>query len=272
MNKNFTILRIFIIFNIYIFLFSICGNYVFADTFTNNQGDTYTYTPIPQGEMDDGNDGPNVENLRFQLTVYGSNGEGTLNGTPASEFKYKNDKHGWNEMELNGKRYAIFAGATHWMMKYGHLNPTNYWFYHAKFDHIHYFKTWDSMPAENCEKIQFKFEDTNYDTEVYNGIILDTGDAMMFPGANEWSPGFYQKNVNALDIYYSGVDSGQSNSQASGPDGVNGKIVKITMNGSFSSNSTNSTGSSDSSDKELTLGEKIMNFILFMKNLWIVNL
>ena len=236
--KKLKISSIFIVLILFVFLFP--SNLVFAGTATGKDGVEYTYS-----DTDDGTDGPNVEDLRFQITYYGAGGEGTLSGTGPDQFRHLNEKHKWNEIEIDGEYYAVIAAATHWMIK----NGGDPWYWTKKFDHIHYFKTHDNMSPKECEKIKFKFEDQNFDSEVYNGVILDTGGPQMFP--QNYS-GFESK-VNILDFYYDNADDGAQPPEA---DEVNGKIILVSMNGSFKGTTEKEEG-----DEELTFGEKILNLI-----------
>ena len=193
MNKIIKILFVFMIIVLSIFLFPL--NVIFAGSATGKDGVEYTYS-----DTDDGSDGPDVEDIRFQITYYGASGEGTLSGTTPDKFRHQNEKHKWNEIEIDGEYYAVIAGATHWMIKHGG-GP---WYWTKKFDHIHYFKTDTGMSPQECEKIQFKFEDQNFDSEVYKGVILDTGGPQMFP--QNYS-GFETK-ANILDFYYDDSEHG----------------------------------------------------------------
>ena len=110
MNKRIKITLVIFVLLIF-FIIILHTNFVLAGSITNEKG-TYTYS-----ETDDGTDGPDVENLRFHITIYGDPGEGTLNGSTLEDFKHVNEEHGWNEIEIDGEYYAVLAGATHYLLK-----------------------------------------------------------------------------------------------------------------------------------------------------------
>lgn len=214
--KSKNIIRIYCIFVIIALVISLLPSLDVFAVGTNKtngaDGKTYTYS-----EEDDGTDGPDVSTLRFELTGYG--GGNTLgSGKNDSDFT-TNTKHGWREFEQNGQKYVVLAAATHEMITYNKNRDENYWFYGAKFDHIHYFHYNDT--------IQFKFEDESFDSEVYNGIILDSGDAMMFPQHTLYHR---ESDINMFDVYF-GTD-GESSSDVGK---ITGKVVLATTTGTFSS-------------------------------------
>ncbi len=183
-----------------------------SSTAKGADGKDYTYST-----EDDGTDGPDVSTLRFELTGYGGHQLGS--GKTSSDFT-SNSKYGWSELEQDGQKYVVLAAATHEMLS-AHKNASGkYWFYGAKFDHIHYFHYNDT--------IQFKFEDENFDSNVYNGIILDSGDAMMFPQYE-----LYKRDtgLNMFDVYF-----GENGESASGVSTITQKVVLATTTGTFSSN------------------------------------
>ena len=224
-------------------------NMVLAETITNDRG-TFTYSDPREDD-----DGPDVETLRFHITHYGTTNEGVLCGTNPSEFQHKNEVHGWNEIKIDGEYYAVIAGATHYMHREPPTRKNYEWFWSKQFDHIHYFRTEPGMGAEKCERISFKFEDESFDSNVYKGAILDTGGPLMFP---QYYTGF-EPDVNILDFYYTGVDVPGANNQKANE--VNGKIILVSTDGSFDKNSK--SGSNSDTD-EISLSDKISNFISTM--------
>ena len=190
---------------------------------TGADGKTYTYST-----SDDGTDGPDVTTLRFELTGYGGYQLGS--GKTDNDFT-TNSKYGWREFEKDGQRYVVFAAATHEMLNANKGRSGTYWFYGAKFDHIHYFHYNDT--------IQFKFEDESFDSQVYNGIMLDSGDAMMFPQHSLYKR---ESGINMLDVYFG--TNGESDSRIGT---ISGKVILATMDGTFSSNAgtTNSQSKKD---------------------------
>ena len=102
-----------------------------SQTTTGADGKTYTYST-----EDDGTDGPDVKTLRFELTGYGGHLLGS--GKVSSDFT-TNSKYGWSEYDINGQKYVVLAAATHEMFASNKGRTGTYWFYGAKFDHIHYF-------------------------------------------------------------------------------------------------------------------------------------
>ena len=225
---------------IMVFVFLVIGiaipskKIVFAESITNKLG-TYTYSTT-----DDGTDGPDVKSIRFHITFYGDPGEPTLCGATLDQFSHKNEKHKWNEIEIDGEYYAVIAGATHYMLKQPDTAQNYRWFWSTKFDHIHYFKTDTNMDPKDCEKIEFRFEDQNFDSNVYKGVILDTGGALMFPQDDEYDG--FEPDINILDFYYEDSENGNQPPEA---DEVNGKIIIVTNDGTFSSSSTSKTAEQD---------------------------
>lgn len=179
---------------------------------TGADGKEYTYST-----EDDGTDGPDASTLRFELTGYGGYQLGS--GKTSADFSNDN-KYGWSELEKDGQKYVVLAAATHEMLNANKGRSGTYWFYGAKFDHIHYFHYNDT--------IQFKFEDENFDSQVYNGIVLDSGDAMMFPQHSLYKR---DSDINMFDVYF-----GANGESASGVGQISGKIVLATTTGIFSSN------------------------------------
>lgn len=189
---------------------------------TGADGKTYTYST-----EDDGTDGPDVKTLRFELTGYGGTNLGS--GKKSSDFS-TNSKYGWSEYEKDGQKYVVFAAATHEMLSAHKGRTGTYWFYGAKFDHIHYFHYNDT--------VQFKFEDQNFDSEVYNGIMLDSGDAMMFPQHQKYNR---ESGINMLDVFF-----GANGESADGVGKISGKVILLTADGTFSS----SAGTTNSQSKK----------------------
>lgn len=214
--------NIMIAFFIIVFLFP--SNIALAKTYTVG-GNTYTYiTDYPQNDDDDGAD---VEGLRFELTGYGNRigdkdlGPGLGNGVISDNDLTTNAEHGWREYTdpEDGETYVVVAAATHEMLNTHRGRSDKYWFYGAKFDHIHYF----SYP----EKFQFKFEDTSFDSKVYNGIVLDSADASMFPQSEIYNR---EKDINMFDVYFGYNDSDDLIGA------ITGKVVLVSLDGTFRSN------------------------------------
>ena len=240
--------KLFIVTIILLSIIILPKNYVFAETITNDRG-TYTYS-----EPREDDDGPDVETLRFQITYYGATGEGTLCGTSPLEFQHQNEIHGWNEIEIDGEYYAVIAAATHYMHREPPTRQNYQWFWSKQFDHIHYFRTEVDIGADKCERIEFKFEDESFDSNVYKGAILDTGGPQMFP---QYYTGF-EPDVNILDFYYTGGDVPGVNLPKANE--VNGKIILVSMDGSFGKNAKSGSNSED----EISLADKIANYIAEM--------
>ena len=230
MNKEYRLEKCIIIVLTVLFVCLFPSLTVFATgdhSTTGADGKTYTYSID-----DDGTDGPDVSTLRFELTIFGGNQLAT--GLTDDSFT-TNSKYGWREYEKDGVKYVVLCGATHEMLAYSKNRADEYWFYGAKFDHIHYFHHYDT--------IQFKFEDQNFDSEVYNGMILESGDAMMFPQHQ-----FYKREsgINMFDVYFGA--NGESDSIE---DKISGKVVLATMDGTFSSNA----GKTNSQSKKNMIAE-----------------
>ncbi len=187
----------------------------------------------PYVTEDDGSDGPDTDDIKFELTGYvGGNALGS--GKTDADFT-TNSKYGWREYEKNGEKYVVLAAATHEMLSANIGRTGTYWFYGAKFDHIHYFHYNDT--------IQFKFEDESFDSEVYNGIILDSGDAMMYPQHSLYKR---DKGINMFDVYY-----GASNQNTSNISKISGKIVLTSTTGTF----TEKAGTKSSKKKKRTTSD-----------------
>lgn len=162
-------------------------------------------------------DGPDVtdSSIDWQFTCYG--GE-KLGGTGLSESDFStNEKYGWCEYVKDGVTYVVLAAATHELLKSGEVGEPRY-------DNLHYFSYYD--------KIQFKFADESFDSNTYNGIILDSCGASMNP-----TKFGHAANVQVLDVYFKASTYNEA---------ISGKSVKITMDGTFSEN----TGTKASKGKE----------------------
>lgn len=232
MNKRYKLKKLIIVLTI-LFVYLFPSVTVFATgpySTTGADGKTYTYST-----EDDGTDGPDVKTLRFELTGYGGSNLGS--GKTSSDFS-TNSKYGWSEYEKDGQKYVVFAAATHEMLG-EHKNAVNaggkYWFYGAKFDHIHYFHYNDT--------VQFKFEDQNFDSEVYNGIILDSGDAMMFPQHALYKR---ESGINMFDVYF-----GANGESAEGVGKISGQVILVTADGTFAS----SAGTTNAQSKKNVICE-----------------
>lgn len=172
-------------------------------------------------------DGPDVtdDSIDWQLTCYG--GE-ALGGTGFTENDFTtNDRYGWCEYEKDGVTYVVLAAATHELLTSGEIGAVRH-------DYIHYFSYYDT--------IQFKFVDENFDSNVYNGIILDSCGASMYPPAYG-----HASNVQILDVYFKGSTYSEE---------ISGQHVKVTMDGSFSS----SAGTSSSVQQKTFMLELINGF------------
>ena len=236
MDKNFQKILLTISFILIIFLLP--NNKVYAEEEIIN-GKSYTYTT-----NDDGSSGVSIDSIEIKLTCYGdaAGGSGFFCGLSSADLSGYDEKYGWGYFEINGERYVAMAGALHDYI------PSSEWGGSEragrKYNHIYYFKTGYNTQLNECEKIQFKFKDQNFDSNVYNGIIVDTGPAMMFPQNPRYS--FYNdvENCNAIDVYM-------------GPDGettgnnspISGKVIYASSDGSFKT--------TKSSDEDLTFLEKI---------------
>lgn len=154
--------------------------------------------------------------MNLQVTEDGN----TLgSGRHDSDFT-SNSNYGWRELEQNGQKYVVVAAATHEMITYNKGRTGSRWFYGVKFDHIHYFHYNDT--------IQFKFEDESFDSNVYNAIVLDSGDAMMFPQHRLYHR---ETDINMFDVYF-----GTNGQTAPGVGKITGKVILATTTGTFSSN------------------------------------
>ena len=231
-KRKYIILTLLLLFIFILFPFK----KVFALT-ENIGGVNYTYATT-----DDGSDGADIKSVQIMLTIYGDAAGGSgfycgLNsgnlagygsGNQNSSDKY--DKYQWGYFLINGEKYVAMAGALHSYIsssEWGGSSRAG-----RKYNHIHYFNTSYNMDVDQCDKIQFRFVDQNFDSETYNGIIVDTGPAMMFPQNVNFS--FYttqdDKMLNGIDVYM-GANGESMNSPLSG------QIIVASMDGSFSMNS-----------------------------------
>lgn len=224
MSKSITFLMFIMISILCIFLLPY--NIVFAEEETiNGQNLTYTTT-------DDGSNTVSLDSVKFKLTCYGDGkgGSGFFCGLTSSDLAGYDEKYGWGYFEINGERYVAMAGALHDYISSSEWSSENGGFGAAgrKYNHIYYFKTGYNTSLEDCEKIQFKFENQDFDSNVYNGVIVDTGPAMMLPQAMS----FYNdvENCNAIDIYM-GAD-GETTGLTSP---ISGQVIIASSDGSFKS-------------------------------------
>ena len=169
-------------------------------------------------------DGPDVKdsNIVWKLTCY--SGE-NLGGTGFSESDFTtNEKYGWCEYEKDGVKYVVLAAATHELLNSGEVSAT-------RNDKIHYFSYYDT--------VQFNFADKNFDSNTYNGIILDSCGASMDPTAYG-----HKSNEQILDVYFKSSTYSTK---------ISGQQVELSMDGTFSSNA----GKSNSTTKGKLLLELI---------------
>lgn len=241
MNKTTKITIAFTIIILCIFLLP--HNNVYAEEEVVN-GKSYTYTT-----NDDGSSGVSLDSIKFKLTCYGDDagGSGFFCGLNSSKLTGYDDKYHWGYFEINGVKYVAMAGALHDYI------PSSEWGGSSragrKYNHIYYFKTGYNTPLDQCEKISFKFEDQSFDSKLYNGIIVDTGPAMMFPQNPNYS--FYDdvENCNAIDVYL-----GAEGETIGSSSPISGKVIIASSDGSFKSES-------DSEDEELTFPDKILSLV-----------
>lgn len=224
-------------------IFLLPHNNVYAEEEVVN-GKSYTYTT-----NDDGSSGVSLDSVKFKFTCYGdaAGGSGFFCGLSSADLAGYDDKYHWGYFEINGEKYVAMAGALHDYI------PSSEWGGSSragrKYNHIYYFKTGYNTPLDQCEKISFKFEDQSFDSNVYNGIIVDTGPAMMFPQNPKYS--FYDdvENCNAIDVYL-----GAEGETIGSSSPISGKVIIASSDGSFKSES-------DSEDEELTFLDKILSLV-----------
>ena len=160
----------------------------------------------PKAEAVTDDDGPavNDSSINWKLTCYG--GE-ALGGTGYNENSFTtNEKYGWCEYTEGGVTYVVLAAATHELLNSGEISV-------SKKDYIHYFSYYD--------KIQFTFVDQNFDSNVYNGIILDSCGASMDPTRYG-----HASNDQILDVYFKSSTYNED---------ISNKRVSVSMDGTFSS-------------------------------------
>lgn len=218
-----------------IFLFSILFIILFSHIEVHAEFQTGLYTndtkenrPISEVQ----------EKAGFKLTYFGGKELASQNpsGKSFSETDFtKNDKYGWCEYNYNGENYVVLAGAAYSLFDSTTVGPFEWK------DYIHYFHVGWSYKTE-YETIEFKFEDSSFDSEIYKGILLDSRGSAMRVGENE---------PQILDVYM-GTD-GESNS-AQG-EVFNQKKVIVTDDGTFSSSAGSSKTEVEKRNiKELVLG------------------
>lgn len=211
LNKK--ILFILTMFMIFLYLFPI--NITLADTLP------------PYTTEDDGTDGPDVSDpsIIWELTTFGPEDLPALSDEEEAALT-TNPERGWKEYtdEDDGEKYVVLAGATHELLASDH----RLYFFGYKFNHIHYFSYFDT--------IQFKFEDQSYDSNVYNGIILDSCGASMWPQYEGWK---HEDGVQILDVYFG------SNEDRERSPGLSGKRVIVTSTGTFSESAGTTSSASN---------------------------
>ena len=211
---------------IFLFIFLLPYNGVYAEEETIN-GKTYSYTTT-----DDGSNAVSLESVKFKLTCYGDGAGGSsfFCGLSSANLAGYDEKYGWGYFEIDGERYVAMAGALHDYISSGEWSSIlGVGASGRKYNHVYYFNTGYNTPLDQCEKFQFKFENQEFDSNVYNGVIVDTGPAMMLPQAYS----FYNdvENCNAIDVYMGA--NGESIGESSP---ISGQVIVATSNGSFSSN------------------------------------
>lgn len=247
MKKLYKYKTVSVIFVFILIIFLFPQNISKAEEYTI-EGKTYTYTT-----EDDGSDGPDVEDLEFELTWYGGDGPGTTGSGVTSNDLTINEEWGWAEYEEDGIKFTVFAGATHEMLAANKGRTGKYWFYGAKFDHIHYFRY--------HQKFTFRFKDTaRFGGETHNGIILDSGDFMMFP-----QEAMYHRvkgTQNALDTYL-GADGSDRK-------GISGAYVVMSLDGNFVKNDNANQSANNGSIADFAINylkDKISGFGDFLQKI-----
>lgn len=211
-----------------IFLFPICK--VYAEKVTGHDGKEYTYS-----ETDDGSNGPDVTEIPFQVNAYGVYSIHQPTAYAESDsFKVDEEHHGWRVLEKDGNNYVVLAAATHEFLsnnidgtfKEGDTKKYPYRInFKRKYNHIHYFHI--------GEIIEFKFEDKEFDSNNYLGMIVDYSYRATFPQDEEWK---YESNVNSIEIFYGkeaeieGTDDYKRKEESE----LDGKKIIITNSGIYS--------------------------------------
>lgn len=206
------LIDILILFCVFLFLENlICSNKSLA-LYTNDDKANADISTISAGPM-------------FKLTYYGGStlGSQNPNGKAFTQSDFtKNSKYGWCEYTYNGQKYVVLAAAAYSLFD----DSSGPYTWH---DYIHYFKVgWKYK--NQYDTIQFKFADSNFDSTVYNGIILDECGESMRVGKND---------PQILDVYMgTGGESDSANGQK-----FNQKKVIVTDTGVFTSNASAGGGS-----------------------------
>lgn len=250
MNKKTNLKKYMFFFIILMLVFSFQFFKVFAETIEGSDGNEYSYV-----EVDDGANGADVTAIPFELSGYGK--EKLEEGYTDSDFKV-DSKYGWRVYEKDGNEYVVLAAASHKLLNNYINNPQNYdtsanpymLNFGRKFDHIHYFDIGDI--------VYFAFEDNDFDSNLYTGMILDVSEKAMFPQDEKWKCG---KDVNIIDIYF-GKDAdkeGSEDKQKLDDSKIAGKKVFVSVNGVFSKDADIKTRVND--DLTLSLMTKLIILI-----------
>lgn len=248
MNKQSKIKLYNVLFIIFIVIFLFPIYKVYADTIKGSDGKEYTYS-----ETDDGSDGADVTTIPFEASGYLKDKLET--GYTASDFKVDTSNHGWRVYEENGNEYVVLAAASHNLINKYLKNPSNYnttdnpfmLNFGRKFDHIHYFNMGDI--------VYFSFDDTEFDSKLYTGMILDISEKASFPQDKAWKKG---NDINIIDIYFgSDSEEGESEDKKREEESkISGKKIYVSVNGIFSQNANVKTRNNN--DLTLSLLTKVI--------------
>lgn len=245
MEKRYKLHFIFIIALLIIFLFPTQKEYGYS-THTEDEGPDVSDT-----------------STTWQFTYY-SDGNGGLahtNPNTGSSFKQDdwqvNETYGWHEWTYNGVNYVVMAAATaEGMEDYENGNGGSYTFIKRQ-PNIHYFHYGSAANNWNYSTFQFQFVDNN-DSTVYNGIVLDTCELALDPSNENWGKLAKPANTQWLDVH---VPLGYPDKDKYSK--FNGKIIRLSSTGTFSS----SSGSSKSSGWKQKLTKLLTEGFIFLADL-----
>ncbi len=187
-------------------------------------------------------EGPDVSDTstKWYFTYYSDGNGGLAHTNPNTGANFQqsdwtvNETYGWHEWEYNGNKYVVMAAAT---CEYLDDLPSEHYPFLSKQSNIHYFHYGSKENNWKYSTFQFKFEN-NGDTNVYNGIVLDTCEMSIDPSNPAWDTaagdnyGSKKPNTQWLDVH---VELGYP--EKSKYNKFNGQQITLTSDGTFSSTS-----------------------------------
>ena len=186
--------------------------------------------------------GPDVSDTssKWYFTYYSDGNGGLAHTNPNTGENFKqsdwtvNDTYGWHEWEYNGTKYVVMAAAT---CEYLDDLPSTHYPFLSEKSNIHYFHYGSKENNWNYSTFQFKFVN-NGDTNVYNGIVLDTCEMSIDPSNPAWNTsagdnyGAKPENTQWLDVHVE-----LKYPQKDKYNKFNGQEITLTSTGTWNTNS-----------------------------------